>query len=68
LAQETDIFFYDSAGRDLVPVAGKKIRAPVILKIPHHIGRRFDPLKLPGRSTPLSDHFRPDPFPDYGPQ
>jgi hypothetical protein len=41
---------------------------PVILKILHHIGRRFDPLKLPGRSPPLLDHFCPDPFPDYGPQ
>jgi hypothetical protein len=41
---------------------------PVILKILHHIGRRFDPLKPPGRSPPLLDHFCPDPFPDYGPQ
>jgi hypothetical protein len=34
----------------------------------HHIGRRFDPLKLPGRSPPMSEDFLPDPFPDYGPQ
>jgi hypothetical protein len=33
-----------------------------------HIRRRFDPLKLPGRSPPLGDDFFPDPFPDYGPQ
>ena len=32
-----------------------------------HIRRRFDPLKLPGRSPPLLDGFCPDPFPDYGP-
>jgi hypothetical protein len=33
------------------------------------IGRRFDPLKLPGRSPPLWDDFFPDPFPrTYGPQ
>jgi len=37
-------------------------------KILDHIGRRFDPLKLPGRSPPLWDDFCPDPFPDYGPQ
>jgi hypothetical protein len=27
------------------------------------IGRRFDPLKLTGRSPPLLDDFYPDPFP-----
>jgi hypothetical protein len=41
---------------------------PVIHKILDHIGRRFDPLKLPGRAPPLGDNFFPDPFPDYGPQ
>jgi hypothetical protein len=49
-------------------VAGFITQPTVILKILHHIGRRFDPLKLPGRSPPLLDHFCPDPFPDYGPQ
>ena len=33
-----------------------------------HVGRSFDPLKLPGRLPPLVDDFSPDPFPDYGPQ
>jgi len=33
-------------------VVGFITRPPVILKIFHHIGRRFDPLKLPGRSPP----------------
>jgi hypothetical protein len=42
-------------------------QAPVIRKILDHIGRRFDPLKLTGRSPPLLDDFFPDPFPDYGP-
>ena len=49
-------------------VVGFITQAPVIRKILIHIGRRFDPLKLPGRSPPLSDDFSPDPFPDYGPQ
>jgi hypothetical protein len=49
-------------------VVGFITQPPVILKILHYIGRRFDPLKLPGRSPPLLDHFCPDPFPDYGPQ
>jgi hypothetical protein len=50
-------------------VVGFITQPPVILKILHHIGRRFDPLKLPGRSPPLSDDFRPDRFPrTYGPQ
>ena len=50
-------------------VVGFITQPPVILKILHHIGRRFDPLKLPGRSPPLLDHFCPDPFPrSYGPQ
>ena len=49
-------------------VVGFITQPPVILKILHHIGRRFDPLKLPGRSPPLLDHFCPGPFPDYGPQ
>jgi hypothetical protein len=44
-------------------------QAPVIRKILDHIGRRFDPLKLPGRSPPLLDDFFPDPFPrTFGPQ
>ena len=41
---------------------------PPFLKILEHIGRRFDPLVLPGRAPPLFDGFTPDPFPDYGPQ
>jgi hypothetical protein len=49
-------------------VVGFITQAPVIRKILDHIGRRFDPLKLPGRSPPLWDDFCPDPFPDYGPQ
>jgi hypothetical protein len=49
-------------------VVGFITQPPVILKILHHIGRRFDPLKLPGRSPPRFDDFSPDPFPDYGPQ
>jgi hypothetical protein len=49
-------------------VVGFITQPPVILKILHHIGRRFDPLKLPGRSPPMSEDFLPDPFPDYGPQ
>ena len=50
-------------------VVGFITQPPVILKILHHIGRRFDPLKLPGRSPPLLDPFCPDPFPrTYGPQ
>ncbi len=47
-------------------VVGFITQAPVIRKILDHIGRRFDPLKLPGRSPPLLDDFCPDPFPDYG--
>lgn len=43
-------------------------KPPIIRKIFDHIGRRFDPLNLPGRSPPLLDDFRPDPFPDNGPQ
>jgi hypothetical protein len=43
-------------------------KPPVIRKILDHIGRRFDPLKLPGRVPPLWDDFFPDSFPDYGPQ
>ena len=50
-------------------VVGFITQAPVIRDILDHIGRRFDPLKLPGRSPLLSDHFCPDPFPrTYGPQ
>jgi hypothetical protein len=49
-------------------VVGFITHPPIIRKVLDHIGRRFDPLKLPGRSPPLSDDFRPDPFPDYGPQ
>jgi hypothetical protein len=49
-------------------VVGFITQGPVIRKILDHIGRRFDPLKLIGRSPPLLDDFCPDPFPDYGPQ
>ncbi|MGA6993123.1 MAG: hypothetical protein WBX50_04415 [Candidatus Deferrimicrobiaceae bacterium] len=43
-------------------VVGFITQAPVIRKILAHIGRRFDPLKLPGRSPPLfDDFFRPVP-------
>ena len=49
-------------------VVGFITQAPVIRNILDHFGWRFDPLKLPGRSPPLLDHFCPDPFPDYGPQ
>jgi hypothetical protein len=49
-------------------VVGFITQAPVIRNILDHIGRRFDPLKLPRRSPPLGDDFCPDPFPDYGPQ
>jgi len=49
-------------------VVGFITHPPIIRKVLDHIGRRFDPLKLPGRSPPLSDDFRPDAFPDYGPQ
>ena len=49
-------------------VVGFITQAHVIRKILDHIRRRFDPLKLPGRSPPLLDDFCPDPFPDYGPQ
>jgi hypothetical protein len=47
-------------------VVGFITQTSVIRKILDHIGRRFDPLKLPGRSPPLLDDFCPDPFPDYG--
>jgi hypothetical protein len=49
-------------------VIGFITQAPVIRKILAHVGRSFDPLKLPGRAPPLLDDFCPDPFPDYGPQ
>ena len=49
-------------------VVGFITQAHVIRMILDHIRRRFDPLKLPGRSPPLLDDFCPDPFPDYGPQ
>ena len=49
-------------------VVGFIAQAPVIRKILDHIGRSFDPLKLPGRSPPFLEDFSPDPFPDYGPQ
>jgi len=49
-------------------VVGLINQALVIRKIFDHIGRRFDPLKLPGWSPPLLDDFYPDPLPDYGPQ
>ncbi|MGB3399172.1 MAG: hypothetical protein WBA34_03250 [Candidatus Deferrimicrobiaceae bacterium] len=44
-------------------VVGFITQASVIRKILTHIARRFDPLKLPGRSPPLFDDFSPDPFP-----
>ena len=43
-------------------VIGFITQAPVIRKILEHIGRRFDPLVLPGRAPPLFDGFTPDPF------
>ena len=49
-------------------VIGFITQPPVIRKILDHIGRRFDPLKLPGRAPPLFPESSPDPFPDYGPQ
>jgi hypothetical protein len=50
-------------------VVGFLAQAPVIRKILAHVGRSFDPLKLPGRSPPLFDDFFSDPFPrTYGPQ
>jgi hypothetical protein len=49
-------------------VVGFITQAPVIRKILNHVGRRFDPLKLPGLAPPLGDDFYSDPFPDYGPQ
>lgn len=49
-------------------VVGFIRQAPVIRRILDHVGRRFDPLKLPGRAPPLFDDFAHDPFPDYGPQ
>jgi len=51
-----------------VRVVGFITQAPIVRKILDHIGRRFDPLKLSGRSPPLFPEFSPDPFPDYGPQ
>lgn len=58
-------------------VVGFVTQAPVIRKILDHVGRRFEPLKLPGRAPPLfeehaqdpfPDESAHDPFPDYGPQ
>jgi len=50
-------------------VVGFITQPPVILKILHHNGRCFDPMKLPGRSPPMSEDFLPDPFPrTYGPK
>jgi hypothetical protein len=49
-------------------VVGFITRAPVIRKILDHVGRRFEPLVLPGRAPPLFPEFSLDPFPDYGPQ
>jgi hypothetical protein len=49
-------------------VAGLITQAPVIRMILNHVGRRFDPLVLPGRAPPLFPDFSPDPFPDYGPK
>jgi hypothetical protein len=52
-----------------MPIVGFITLATVTRKIPDHIGRCFDPLKLPGRLPPLWDEFSPDPFPrTYGPQ
>ncbi len=58
-------------------VVGFVTQAPVIRKILEHVGRRFEPLNLPGRSPPLfeeqahgpfPDDSAHDPFPDYGAQ
>ena len=49
-------------------VVGFITQAPVIRKILDHVGRRFEPLVLPGRAPPLFPEFSLDPFPDYGPQ
>ena len=43
-------------------------QAPVIRKILDHVGRRFEPLGLPGRAPPLFPEFSLDLFPDYGSQ
>ena len=43
--------------------------ASVVRRILAHIGYRFAPLSLPGRSPPAAADGNPlDPFPDYGPQ
>jgi hypothetical protein len=49
-------------------VVGFVTQVPTIRKILAHVGRRFEPLVLPGRAPPLFPEFSPDPFPDYGPQ
>ena len=49
-------------------VVGFITQAPVIRKILDHVGRRFEPLVLPGRAPPLFPEFSSDPVPDYGPQ
>lgn len=37
-----------------------KIQVTVIREILDHVGRHFDPLKLPGRFPPLFDDFSSD--------
>ena len=49
-------------------VVGFITQAPVIRKILDHVGRRFEPLVLPGRAPPLFPVFSLDPFSDYGSQ
>lgn len=50
-------------------VVGFITQVPTIRKILHHVGQRFEPLKLPGRAPPLFDYFLNDPFPmTNGPQ
>ena len=64
-------------------VVGFITKASAIRKILDHVGRKFDPLRLPAipatslfdpedgvpsRAPPGSDEYAHDPFPDYGPQ
>ncbi len=64
-------------------VVGFITKASAIRKILDHVGRKFDPLRLPGipptslfddtdaipaRAPPRFDDYPHDPFPDYGPQ
>ena len=64
-------------------VGGFITKASVVRKILDHVGRKFDPLKLPAmptsflfdaadgvpsRAQPRFDEYAHDPFPDYEPQ